>query len=99
MKSNKDSRGGRMGFDSEDSLRRAAKLEPLRKSGKEKRAMFSELDEDEDLDLSYRKRESALDYFDDGEEDPEDAEYDDADDEYDEDFEEDEDSEDEISER
>ena len=88
-----------MGFDSEDSLRRAAKLEPLRKSGKEKRAMFSELDEDEDLDLSYRKRESALDYFDDGEEDPEDAEYDDEDDEYDEDFEEDEDSEDEISER
>ena len=71
MKATKDFRSGRAHANSEDSLRKAAKLEPIRKSGKDKRAMYSELDEEEDLDLSYRKRESVLDYFDD-EGDPED---------------------------
>lgn len=32
----------------EDSLKRAAKLEPIKKSGKEKRAIYSRLDEDDD---------------------------------------------------
>ena len=53
----------------EDSLKRAAKLEPIKKSGKEKRAIYSRLDEDDDDELlSFKKRESVLDYFDDGEE-------------------------------
>lgn len=52
----------------EDSLKRAAKLEPIKKSGKEKRAIYSRLDEDDDELLSFKKRESVLDYFDDGEE-------------------------------
>lgn len=54
----------------EDSLKRAAKLEPIKKSGKEKRAIYSRLEDDEDDEelLSFKKRESVLDYFDDGEE-------------------------------
>ena len=40
-----------------------------KKSGKEKRAIYSRLDEDDDDELlSFKKRESVLDYFDDGEE-------------------------------
>ena len=53
----------------EDSLKRAAKLEPIKKSGKEKPAIYSRLDEDDDDELlSFKKRESVLDYFDVGEE-------------------------------
>lgn len=56
----------------EDSLKRAAKLDPIKKSGKEKRTIYSQLEEDDDADLrSLHKRESVLDYFDDGEEDEE----------------------------
>ena len=56
---------------SEDLLKRAAKLEPLKKSGKEKRTIYSRLeDEDEDAELlALRKQDSILDYFDDGDED------------------------------
>ena len=56
------------GRNTEDLIRKAAKLEPIRKSGKERHALYSELD-DEDPELeSYRAKESILDYFDDGEE-------------------------------
>lgn len=50
-----------------DSLRRAAKLSPNKKSGKD-RIIIDEDDDHEDL-LSYKKKDSVLDYFDDGDED------------------------------
>lgn len=52
--------------DTEDILRKAAKLEPNKKSGKERHYMMDDL-EDDDLQLDYKKRESVLDYFDDEE--------------------------------
>ena len=55
--------------DTEDLLRKAAKLDPIRKSGKDRHSLYSELDDEEDVELDYRKRESVLDYFDDGDED------------------------------
>lgn len=68
MKSTNDFRVKSGAFDPEDLMKKAKKLDPIKKSGKEKRAFYSELDEDDDEDLSsYRKRESILDYFDDGE--------------------------------
>ena len=49
-----------------DELRKARRLEPLRKSGKERHSLYSTLDEDDDEAYTpYVKRESALDYFDD----------------------------------
>lgn len=92
MKVTKDFRSGRARVHSEDALRKAAKLEPIRKSGKEKRAMYSELDEEEGLDLSYRKRESVLDYFDDGDDPEDDPEDDDTDVDDDREYDEDEDA-------
>ncbi len=83
MKTTKDfrSRGGNFG--SEDSLKRAAKLDPIKKSGKDRHVMFSQIDEEEDMELiRVRKQASILDYFDDGEEeDPELDPDDDSDDE------------------
>ena len=46
-----------------DELRKAKRLEPLHKSGTERHALYSSMD-DEDDDLPRPKRESALDYFD-----------------------------------
>ena len=81
MKSTKDFRGSREVLDSGDTIRKAVKLAPLKKSGKERHTLYGDLDEEEDLNrMSYKKRESALDYFDDGEED-EDPERDDEEDE------------------
>lgn len=52
-----------------DELRKAKRLEPLRKSGKERHTLYNKFEEeDEDEDYSYAKRESALDYLDDEEE-------------------------------
>ena len=48
MKSTKDFRIKQQSFDSEDSMKRAAKLEPIKKSGKEKRAIYSQLDDEDD---------------------------------------------------
>lgn len=68
MKSSKEFRGKSNDFDSGDLVKKAIKLEPIKKSGKEKHSLFSEL-EDDDLELdSYKKRESVLDYFDDEDE-------------------------------
>lgn len=55
--------------DNDDVIRKPAKLEPARKSGKERHSLydFDDVDELED-EYGYRKRESVLDYFDDGEE-------------------------------
>lgn len=67
MKSTKDFRtaGG------DDTTRKATKLDPIRKSGKERHSLYKSLDDDEEEDaelLTLRKRESVLDYLDDGEE-------------------------------
>lgn len=52
-----------------DELRKAKRLEPLRKSGKERHALFSSFDEDDDESLTpFVKRESVLDYLDEEEE-------------------------------
>lgn len=71
MKSNKDfhTKGGETSR--EDAIRKAAKLDPIKKSGKERHAMYRSLDDEDDDEMltDYKKRESVLDYFDDGEED------------------------------
>ena len=54
--------------DPDDAIRKPSKLDPIRKSGKERHSLY-DADNDEDEELDYRgKRESVLDYFDDGEE-------------------------------
>jgi hypothetical protein len=58
----------------DDVLRKPAKLTPAHKSGKERHSMYGfddDIDE-ADEDFSYHRRESILDYFDDGEDDSED---------------------------
>lgn len=70
MKSTHVFRNKTNAFDSEDSLKKAAKLDPIKKSGKEKHSIYSQLNDDEDDAelLSFKKKESILDYFDNGEE-------------------------------
>lgn len=70
MKSTRDFRSDR----SEETTRKATRLSPIRKSGKERHSLYKSLGDDQDEDaelLSLRRRESALDYLDDGEEDEE----------------------------
>lgn len=52
-----------------DELRKAKRLEPMRKSGKERHALYGRLnDDDEEDDLHVpARRESAFDYLDDEE--------------------------------
>lgn len=65
MKSNKDFKPARQEQNS-DSMRKATKLSPMRKSGKDKYAMYEEFEnEDEESYMQVRKRESVLDYYDD----------------------------------
>lgn len=68
MKSHNGFRGKTEGFDTEDALKRAAKLEPIKKNGKDRIALDAE--DDDELLTDYRKKESILDYYDD--DDPED---------------------------
>lgn len=65
MKSNKDLRGA-VGNRNPDDLRKGTKLPPMKKSGKERHALYSELEEDEQEDYIHSKKESVLDYFEDG---------------------------------
>lgn len=70
MKSTKDFRaaGG------DETTRKATKLDPIRKSGKERHTLFKSLGDEEEDDaelLAFRKRESVLDYLDDGDEEGE----------------------------
>lgn len=51
----------------DDSLRKAKRLEPMRKSGKERHAIYRSID-DEDEEYTLPRRESTLDYFDDDDE-------------------------------
>ncbi len=66
----KQNKGFRTGYDdhAEDALKKAVKLPPMKKSGKERHYLYNELDDEEDPELDYRERESILDYFDDEEE-------------------------------
>ena len=51
-----------------DELRKAKRLEPMRKSGKERHSLYRSIDEEEEEELMPR-RESVLDYLDDQDED------------------------------
>ncbi|HIY48056.1 MAG TPA: hypothetical protein IAA35_08500 [Candidatus Alistipes faecigallinarum] len=51
-----------------DELRKAKRLEPMRKSGKDRHALYSTLHDEEDEEYTYTRRESALDYLDDDDE-------------------------------
>ena len=50
-----------------DELRKAKRLEPMRKSGKERHSLYRSIDEEEEEELMHR-RESVLDYLDDQDE-------------------------------
>ena len=50
-----------------DELRKAKRLEPRRKSGKERHSLYRSIDEEEEEELMPR-RESVLDYLDDQDE-------------------------------
>ena len=51
-----------------DELRKAKRLEPIRKSGKERHALYSSFDEEDEEAILPLKRESVLDYLDEEEE-------------------------------
>ena len=51
-----------------DELRKAKRLEPMRKSGKDRHALYSTLHDEEDEEYTYTRRESAHDYLDDDDE-------------------------------
>ena len=51
-----------------DELRKAKRLEPMRKSGKDRHALYSTLPDEEYEEYTYTRRESALDYLDDDDE-------------------------------
>ena len=50
-----------------DELRKAKRLEPMRKSGKERHSLYRSIDEEEEEELMPR-RESVLDYLEDQDE-------------------------------
>ena len=51
-----------------DELRKAKRLEPIRKSGKERHALYCSFDEEDEEEILPLKRESVLDYLDEEEE-------------------------------
>ena len=51
-----------------DELRKAKRLEPIRKSGKERHALYSSFDEEDEEEILPLKCESVLDYLDEEEE-------------------------------
>ena len=65
MNSNKDFKSSRQD-QSTDSMRKDTRLSPMRKSGKDKYAMYEKLDdEDEESYTAEKKHESVMDYYDD----------------------------------
>ena len=55
-----------------DELRKAKRLDPIRKSGKERHSLYRSIDEEDDEDLlGTTRRESVLDYLDEGDDDKE----------------------------
>ena len=65
MKSNKGIRTVGHDHNAGDTVRKAVKLPPIKKSGKERHELYSSIEEDDDMAIGYRRRESVLDYFDD----------------------------------
>ena len=53
-----------------DELRKAKRLDPIRKSGKERHSLYRSIDEEDDEELMPR-RESVLDYLDEGDDEEE----------------------------
>ena len=51
-----------------DELRKAKRLEPIRKSGKERHSLYNSLEDEEDEEELTPRRESVLDYLDDEDE-------------------------------
>lgn len=55
-----------------DELRKAKRLDPIRKSGKERHSLYRSIDEEDDEDLlGTTRRESVLDYLDEGDDEVE----------------------------
>ena len=55
-----------------DELRKAKRLDPIRKSGKERHSLYRSIDEEEDENLlGTTRRESVLDYLDEGDDEEE----------------------------
>lgn len=55
-----------------DELRKAKRLDPIRKSGKEWHSLYRSIDEEDDEDLlGTTRRESVLDYLDEGDDEEE----------------------------
>ena len=55
-----------------DELRKAKRLDPIRKSGKELHSLYRSIDEEDDEDLlGTTRRESVLDYLDEGDDEEE----------------------------
>ena len=55
-----------------DELRKAKRLDPIRKSGKERHSLYRSIDEEDDEDLlGTTRRESVLDYLDEGDDEDE----------------------------
>ena len=55
-----------------DELRKAKRLDPIRKSGKERHSLYRSIDEEDDEELlGTTRRESVLDYLDEGDDEEE----------------------------
>ena len=55
-----------------DELRKAKRLDPIRKSGKERHSLYRSIDEEDDEDLlGTTRRESVLDYLEEGDDEEE----------------------------
>ena len=55
-----------------DELREAKRLDPIRKSGKERHSLYRSIDEEDDENLlGTTRRESVLDYLDEGDDEEE----------------------------
>ena len=55
-----------------DELRKAKRLDPIRKSGKERHSLYRSIDEEDDANLlGTTRRESVLDYLDEGDDEEE----------------------------
>ena len=55
-----------------DELRKAKRLDPIRKSGKERHSLYRSIDEEDDEDLlGTTRRESVLDYLAEGDDEEE----------------------------
>lgn len=55
-----------------DELRKAKHLDPIRKSGKERHSLYRSIDEEDDENLlGTTRRESVLDYLDEGDDEEE----------------------------